>query len=38
VNVRERVRRAVRGGAAWRRASFIVPKLGSRTLGTDLFE
>ena len=37
-SVRERVRRAVRGGAAWRRAPFIVPKLGSRTLGTDLFE
>jgi hypothetical protein len=36
--VRERVRRTVRGGAAWRRDPFIVPKLGSRTLGTDLFE
>jgi hypothetical protein len=34
----ERVRRAVRGGAAWRRDAFLVPKLGSRTLGTDLFE
>ena len=36
--VRERVRLAIRGGAAWRRDPFIVPKLGSRTLGTDLFE
>jgi hypothetical protein len=36
--LRERVRRAIRGGAAWRRDPFIVPKLGSRTLGTDLFE
>jgi hypothetical protein len=37
-SVREQVRRAIRGGAAWRRDPFIVPKLGSRTLGTDLFE
>lgn len=36
--VRERVRLAIRGGAAWRRVPFLVPKLGSRTLGTDLFE
>jgi hypothetical protein len=37
-SVRPRVTRMVRGGAAWRRDPFIVPKLGSRTLGTDLFE
>lgn len=36
--VRERVRLAIRAGAAWRRDPLIVPKLGSRTLGTDLFE
>jgi hypothetical protein len=36
--VRDRVRLAIRGGAAWRRDPFLVPKLGSRTLGTDLFE
>lgn len=36
--VRDRVKRAVRAGTAWRRDPFIVPKLGSRTLGTDLFE
>jgi hypothetical protein len=36
--IRERVRSAIRAGAAWRRDPFIVPKLGSRTLGTDLFE
>lgn len=37
-SVRERVKKAVRAGAAWRRDPFLVPKLGSRTLGTDLFE
>ncbi|HEY0023345.1 MAG TPA: hypothetical protein VGB24_10560 [Longimicrobium sp.] len=36
--VRERVRLAIGAGAAWRRDPFIVPKLGSRTLRTDLFE